>query len=193
MIEKLESFDQQLFLYLNGLHTSWLDTLMYLVSQGWFWFPLFAFFIFHLAKRYPGSRNRIIVFGTLALTVGLTDGASTWVIKKQVKRYRPTHNLEIGHEVHTVTDFSGQEYRGGKYGFVSSHSANYFGIATVLFWLMGHAKRWRWLFVWAALIAYSRIYLGVHYPSDIIGGTLVGVIMGIITGYYSQKLFTFDP
>ena len=102
MIEKLESFDQQLFLYLNGLHTSWLDTLMYLVSQGWFWFPLFAFFIFHLAKRYPSSRNRIIVFGTLALTVGLTDGASTWVIKKQVKRYRPTHNLEIGHEVHTV-------------------------------------------------------------------------------------------
>lgn len=187
-METLEQFDRDLFLFLNGLRADWLDPLMYLISQGWFWLPLFGLFIYKLVQAYPGGRNRIIVFGAVALTLGITDAGSNWALKKQVKRYRPTHNIEIKDQVHTVTNFNGEEYRGGLYSFVSGHSANYFGLATILFWLLGKKRSWRWLFLWAALIAYSRIYLGVHYPADLFFGGLLGVLAGSLVGHYTLRI-----
>ncbi len=193
MLETLERWDQQLFLFLNGLNAEALDGVMFVLTKGWFWIPVFAFLLFKLWKKYPSPRRYGAVILSVALTVTACDMISTRALKQQVKRYRPTHHLEIGQQVHTVTDFNGNEYRGGKFGFVSSHAANFFGIATLSFLLLGDGKRWYWLFGWAALVAYTRIYLGVHYPSDLIAGGLLGVICGILFARFARVLHRLIP
>ena len=110
-------------------------------------------------------------------------------MKPYFQRPRPTHDKEIRADVHTV-----HNYRGGRYGFASSHAANSFGLATFL-WLLFHT-RWRFaglLFIWAGIVSYSRIYLGVHYPLDILVGGLVGALFALLMAkvyvFYTKKLF----
>ena len=106
-------------------------------------------------------------------------------------RFRPTHNIEIKEIIHTYIKSNGEEYRGGLYGFVSSHAANFFALSTYLYLVFKEQSRW-WslIFVWSIIIAYSRIYLGVHYPLDVIGGALLGISIG----YLVDKVLTiFNP
>lgn len=180
-METLEQWDRALFLFLNGLNHEFLDMPMYIMTKAWCWIPVFVFLIFQVYRRYPVRKHLILVLLGVIVCVGANDLISYRGFKLNVKRYRPTHNLEIGHQVHTVNDFNGNEYRGGKYGFLSSHAANYFGIATYCFLALGSSKKYWWLFLWAGLIVYTRIYLGVHYPSDILCGGLLGVLVGWIT------------
>lgn len=186
MIETLESWDQQLFLFLNSLRADWLDHPMYIMTKAWCWLPLFVFLLWKLWKKLPQKPFVFVLLG-IALTVASGDLVSTRVFKNQIQRYRPTHHLVIGEQVNTVNDFNGNEYRGGKYGFLSSHATNYFGIATIVFLLLGATRKWRWLFIWAALVAYTRLYLGVHYPSDLFAGALLGMSLG----YLFFRLTTF--
>jgi len=179
MIETLEKWDRDLFLWLNGKHVDWLDQPMYLMSDELLWIPLYLFFLGALAKLY----NWKVALSTLlavAVVITIADRSSVELFKEVFKRYRPSQNLEIYDQVHTVNG-----YRGGKFGFVSSHAANFFGIATLLF-LMFRRKVPRasfLLFVWAGLIAYTRIYLGVHYPADIICGAALGAFTGVLVFY----------
>jgi len=187
MIDALESWDQQLFLFLNGIRLDALDRVMWLISQPWFLLPLFILFIVEFYKRFKSRKGVIIALLTVSLAVGLVDAVATWGFKHQVKRYRPTHHTDIGPLVQTVNDWSGKEYRGGKYSFISGHSTTFFAIATTVFLLLGRPKKYRWLFIWAALVAYSRIYLGVHYPFDI----FVGAIVGISIGFLVKKIYDY--
>lgn len=126
-----------------------------------------------------------------AVCVALTDLISVHGFKETVQRYRPTHNTEIGHLVKTVVKPNGEEYRGGIYSFVSSHAANFGGITVLVFlFFRRFSKKWYWLFPWLVLIAYSRIYLGVHYPSDLIVGGLLGAMIGSMI-YLIAKKFIF--
>ncbi|WP_306639873.1 phosphatase PAP2 family protein [Sanyastnella coralliicola] len=181
MIEQLESWDQELLLFLNSLRADWLDQPMFAMTKMWFWIPILAFLVYALYKKYPGGKQFMVIVLGIALTVAASDLISYRLFKLQIKRYRPTHHLVIGEQVQTVTDFDGNEYRGGKYGFLSSHATNYFGIATFVFIMLGRARKYRWLFIWAALIAYTRIYLGVHYPSDILCGAILGILIALGT------------
>jgi undecaprenyl-diphosphatase len=185
VIETLEQIDRQLFLWLNGLHTQHLDGAMYYISKIFVFAPLFIWWFYEAYKTFHFKKLFAMV-AMLLLLVTLTDQSSNRV-KHIVKRYRPTHNTEIKQQVHTVYG-----YEGGKFTFFSGHAANTFGLATYLFLMFrNHKKSLRWSFIaWALLTSYSRIYLGVHYPSDIFTGMCVGIFWGWVVYKLSGWLFT---
>lgn len=183
MIEWLEHIDRTIFFFINTKHTAWLDIVMMYITKIYIFAPLFVYWLLMTYDKFPGKRF-LLVLAYIVLLITLTDQSAT-ITKNNYQRYRPTHNVEIGHKVHVV-----DEYRGGQYGFFSGHASNTFGIATFLFLIF---KRRSGLFritffLWAGLIAYSRIYLGVHYPSDI----FVGMCTGILWGFVVYKLFIYS-
>ncbi|MEO0403415.1 MAG: phosphatase PAP2 family protein [Bacteroidota bacterium] len=188
MFEQLEKWDQDLFLFLNGLHVDWLDWPMVLISEPLAWIPVYLLFFYWVFKHQKTAKRIAITVLGLALTITIADMVSYRVFKKGVKRYRPSHNTIIGPKTHVLPGLDGEIYTGGKYGFVSGHSANYFGIALFMFLATGRKRKRTWLFLWAALIAYSRIYLGVHYPGDIVGGMLIG-LGGASLSYFIADYF----
>lgn len=161
-------FDQNLLLALNFDGGWFLDQFMYTVSGKLIWIPFYLFILWLIYARM-GWKILILSIITLALMVACADQTAT-LAKTYLPKFRPTHYEPIAAQVHTVNG-----YVGGWYGTISSHAANCFGLA--LFTSLLIRRRWfAWMmFVWAALVAYSRIYLGVHYPMDILIGTLEGL------------------
>jgi undecaprenyl-diphosphatase len=186
MIDKLLQIDQEIFLYLNGKHTPWLDSPFFIFTHTLTWTPLFLVLLYMIVKDH---RKKSWIF-LIGLTVAITfaDQFTSTFMKPYFERLRPTHDPALAGLVHTV-----KNYVGGKHGFASSHAANTFATATFLFILLGRTRRWMWLlFVWAAFICYTRIYLGVHYPGDLVAGGLIGSLAGWAMAklclFISQKL-----
>lgn len=175
-IETIEQWDQEVFLIFNGMHSPFFDTLMWWVSNKFVWIPLYIFLVWFIYNRM-NLRAAMVALGGCLLVVALGDLASVHLFKDVFMRYRPTHNLEIGQMVHVVND-----YRGGIYGFVSSHATNHFAIAVFLglFMRKNYNLLLWYLVLWAILVGYSRIYLGVHYPLDVIGGALLGSAIAFV-------------
>lgn len=175
----LIDLDRRLFLALNELHTSWLDPLMVWISGNIIWLPLYAFLLYHIFKL-PRVHAVIAVF-SIAAGIALSDQLTSSLMKPMFERSRPTWDAELGPLVHTVND-----YRGGHFGFPSSHAANTFCTAMLLNLML----RRRWLvvlFFWAALVSYSRIYLGVHFPGDV----TVGAVLGMACGWIAYQAYVF--
>ena len=191
MLERLENIDQTLFLWLNAPHTEWLDLAMWYISTTWVWIPLYLFIGLYSFKKGQFKLLAFVLVGAL-IAVALADFISVHGFKNVFMRYRPTHNEEIGHLVKTVTKPSGEIYLGGLYGFVSSHAANTAALAVFFITtLIQFSKKWLWLLLWASLIMYSRIYLGVHYPADLFFGALLGVAIGLSVNRLLIKLNYF--
>lgn len=180
MIEWLESIDQQIILAVNGWNNSFFDELMWFISGKTTWIPLYLFLI-AIGFVKLGWKKALFYVGCVFLAIGCTDFICSGIIKEAIQRYRPSHNLLLTNQLHFYEFENGTVYKGGQYGFVSSHAGNFFALA----WLTGKIMQpyFRWLLpsflLLAILISYSRIYLGVHYLSDIIGGFLVGTTVAL--------------
>ena len=171
MLDYLNDIDTDALLAVNGLHDMFQDALWWMISAKWSSLLLVLGLVWILLHQ--NRRHALLVLAMLVLAFAIADQVSSGLIKHLVERLRPTHDPSLGNAVHVVND-----YRGGMYGFVSSHAANAFAATTLISLIMRHRLVTISLFTWAMLQCYSRVYLGVHYPGDILGGIIVGVLAG---------------
>lgn len=170
MIERLEQLDQQVFLFLNSLHQPFLDPVMYALTGKLIWAPLYIAILTYAAVR---EKNRFFLFFIfILLSVLLADRGSV-LIKNTVDRLRPCHEPDLEGMVYMV-----REKCGGLYSFVSSHASNSFNVAFIS--LLYVRRKWFSvsMIIWALIIGYTRIYCGVHYPGDVLFGSLYGMFVG---------------
>ncbi len=175
--ESLLFWDKHLFLAINGCNSSFWDGVMFAISAKFTWVPLYIAVLIVIIKNW--KRESIWLIIALVSCIVISDQISSGLIKELVQRLRPSHALELKNMVHLVNGYSG-----GQFGFVSSHAANSFGFALLSATLFRNKKYTSCIFGWALLVSYSRIYLGVHYPLDVLGGALVG-ILGALACYYA--------
>lgn len=174
MINFLLEIDRKLLLFINSWHEPWLDSVMVSLTNGLVWSPLFLIVIGVMIYKFRWQSIAMLLF--VALVIFLTDRVSSGLIKPWVGRLRPSHEPDLADLIHIVNG-----YRGGVFSFVSSHAANAFGVATFLWLILRKNVKWIWvMFIWATIFSYTRIYLGVHYPSDILGGGVLGALIGLL-------------
>jgi len=169
-IEQIIQIDVDFFLFLNHFHNHFFDVIMTFVSGKYSWIPLYLFILFLILRKYK-LKNTLILFFSIILLIALSDQTSVFLFKFTFLRYRPCFNPEISNSVHVVN------IPGGKYGFISSHASNAFALALFTNLILKNKYYSLFIFFWASLVAYSRIYLGVHYPLDILSGALWGMFL----------------
>jgi undecaprenyl-diphosphatase len=180
----LGSLDRELFVTLNELHSPWLDDVMVGISNKWVWIPLYAFLLFRVVRIY--GRQSIYILMSVGILILLSDQISVHFFKDVFQRLRPCHDERLADLVHIVND-----HCGGQYGFISSHASNVFALAVFLGFMLKSEGRW-WLYsllVWAFIVSYTRIYLGVHYPLDIMVGGLVGAFLALTIFYLHRTVY----
>lgn len=185
MLERLIHIDTEILLAINACHAPWADTLMWIISAKTTWIPLYLLLIVLLVYRYrqPAPTTVkwlqkvpacVVMILTIVAAVGLADFIASGILKDWVARPRPSRVPELEGVLHLVND-----YKSGRYGFVSSHAANTMACG-LLFSLIWRKKITTIsLMLWVAANCYSRMYLGVHYPLDILGGLIVGALVAI--------------
>lgn len=178
----IQQLDTEFFLWLNSFHSAAFDGVMAWISAKNSWIPLYILII--VAVFYFFKKKGFFYIITLIVSVALSDQFSSSLLKPLFKRLRPCHEPDLQNLVHLVGNC------GGQFGFCSSHAANSFALATLmnLFW----GKQWKALnvmYIWAFVVSYSRIYVGVHYPIDILVGALVGIFFANLVYILTQKYF----
>ncbi len=186
-IQQLIAYDKEILLALNGSESLFWDNFMRIFTGTIIWIPLAVVLLYVIIRNYSWKETLLIV-GMLGLAILLADRISSGFFKPYFQRFRPTQDPEIMYLVDIVNG-----YRGGRFGFISSHAANSFGIVTFIALLLKKRNLTFALLIWALLNCYSRIYLGVHYLGDILCGILCGVLCGLLVyllyRYLDNRLF----
>lgn len=198
MLEQLLHIDTEILLAINGWHAPWADTLMWIISAKETWIPLYVLLIGLLVWRYrkpaptpvkwlqkvPACMVMILM---IVLAVGAADFIASGILKDWVARPRPTRAPELEGVLHLVNG-----YKSGQYGFASSHAANTMACGLLFSMIWRNKIATAGLMLWVALNCYSRMYLGVHYPTDIIGGLLIGVLVAVAAYQVLRLLGVLD-
>jgi undecaprenyl-diphosphatase len=174
MFDKIIPYEKNLFLAINGAHTNLLDNMLWLFSSMSIWILPALFLILNIIYKKSWKQWLPVLLGIVLVFI-LCDQLSSHIIKPLVARPRPTHYPEIMEHVRTLFG-----YTGGQYGFISGHATNSFGFAMFTALLFRNRLFTITIFIWAFIVAYSRIYLGVHFISDIVGGVIAGITMGFL-------------
>ena len=186
MLEQLLHIDTEILLAINGWHAPWADTLMWIISAKATWIPLYVLLIGLLVWRYRKPAKTgvkwlqrvpacVVMIVAIAMAVGAADFIASGILKDLVARPRPTRVPELEGVLHLVNG-----YRSGRYGFVSSHAANTMACALLFSLIWRNKIVTCGLMLWVAANCYSRMYLGVHYPTDILGGLMVGALVAVV-------------
>ena len=189
MLEQLLHIDTEILLAINGWHAPWADTLMWIVSAKTTWIPLYLLLIGLLVWRYRQPAPTpikwlqkvpacVVMIVAIGLAVGAADFIASGILKDWVARPRPSRVPELEGMLHLVNG-----YKSGQYGFVSSHAANTMAVALLFSLIWRNKIATVGLMLWVAANCYSRMYLGVHYPTDILGGLIVGSLVAV-GGYW---------
>lgn len=179
MLETLQQLDRDLLVYLNSLGSETFDPIWKVITKQIYWTPVFLF-IGYLAYKKLGWRHTLLIVGMIALLVAFTDQATN-LIKNTVQRLRPCNNPEIADIIRAVV-------KRKSFSFVSGHASNSMAAAFFLFMVLRrYYKYMGFIFLWPLVFAYSRIYLGLHYPGDI----LAGYCLGLLTGFLILKLYIY--
>lgn len=180
-MEEIILEDKQAMIFLNNLGSSTFDPFWILVSEKWFWIPLYVVFLYFLYKNF-NKKSLFYILLFVALGITASDQIAN-IFKFGFERLRPCHDPSLEGLLREVKC-------GGKFGFYSAHSSNSFFVATYLTILLGKKIKQLpyFLFVWAAIVAYSRVYLGMHFPGDIIIGAIMGILLALFFGTLAKKV-----
>lgn len=186
LLMRLVEWDKWLMVHLNGKGEGHLNAFWYIVSDKMTWIPLSLAAIIGVWRVTEGSwRKKLAFLVVLALCITVFDQVSSSIIKPLVCRLRPSHDPTIMTLLHYVDG-----YHGGQYGFVSGHATNIAGVCTWLFLIQRHTLTRIVLVLFALAMGYSRIYLGVHFPGDVICGYMLGIALALLGYYLANKFFT---
>ena len=180
-MEEIILEDKQAMIFLNNLGSSTFDPFWILVSEKWFWIPLYIIFLYFLYKNF-NKKSLFYILLFVALGITASDQIAN-IFKFGFERLRPCHDPSLEGLLREVKC-------GGKFGFYSAHSSNSFFVATYLTMLLGKKIKQLpyFLFIWAAIVAYSRVYLGMHFPGDIIVGAIMGILLALFFGTLAKKV-----
>lgn len=184
MIEFLKDIDYTVFRWINSFHSPFFDEFFYQVSGKFIWIPFYIFLLYLLIIDY--KRKSLVIIALIPVLILLTDQISVQCFKNVFQRLRPCHDPVLEGIVHLVKGKCG-----GSFGFVSSHAANTFGLAVFLLPFFREKRKymvWILLIPFAGLISYSRVYLGVHFPGDILIGGLLGTLVGYLLSLLTFKI-----
>lgn len=192
MLEQLIHIDTEILLAINGWHAPWADRLMWIISAKATWIPLYVLLIGLLIWRYrkpaPTAAKWlqkvpvcVVLIVVIVAAIGLADFIASGILKELVARPRPTRVPELEGVLHLVNG-----YRSGRFGFVSSHAANTMACALLFSLIWRNKIATIGLMLWVAMNCYSRMYLGVHYPTDILGGLIVGSLVAVAAYWFCR-------
>lgn len=176
----LIQLDKDLFLILNGWHSDFFDQVMVFISGKYGWIWLYALLLF-LAWKKSKHKEFWFLLAAIVVMIVIADMGSVHLFKNQFQRFRPSHNPEFEGIIHLVNG-----YKGGSFGFISSHAANTAAVAIFFSLFFNNRLITMGLMIFTVLVSYSRIYLGVHYPADV----LVGMFWGFLSGFIAYQLFS---
>ncbi|MGE0636769.1 MAG: phosphatase PAP2 family protein [Bacteroidia bacterium] len=183
MLEALKQFDRKLFLLINGCNSEVFDNIMVVISGKFSWIPFYAFLLYLLIRVI--GKNIVYAIPIVILLITLSDQGSVILFKNYFQRLRPCHEESLKPLVHLVNGNCG-----GQFGFISSHASNTMAISFFVFLFLKNTfgNKMMLIFVFPLIVSYSRIYLGIHYPSDVVCGMIFGATVGYLVAVLTQKI-----